>query len=222
MSVKVTGKKGAARPRNTQDKILHAAMKVFAEHNYRDATTRMICAEAHVNVALVNYYYRSKSELYKAVIAALFADISEPMLALPDTVCDEASWRAAIHTWVRRTLAICAAQNPPEFYMARLIGMEETESSELTTDIENKFTEPVRQCFRRLMRMAVPDADEETVNLWVSTVNAQSIVYALTKSGWLCKFCSPTPEFNRERWLDKVADHICEGIFCRLSFQRRM
>jgi AcrR family transcriptional regulator len=195
-------------------------MKVFAERNYRDATTRMICTEARVNVALVNYYFRSKAELYKTVIAELFADVAESMLSIPDTVHDEKTWRAAVHTWVRRSLAICAAQEPPEFYIARLIGREENEPSELTNDIEQKFAEPMRHCFRRLVLMAVPHADEETISLWASTVNAQTVIYALTKSGWLSKFCSPTPEFNREHWLDRVADHVCEGIFCRLSFHR--
>jgi len=222
MKAKTTHRKSAAAPKNTQEKILRVAMKVFAEYGYKDATTRMICSEARVNVALVNYYFRSKAELYKAVVSTLFEDVAKPMLSIPESVCDEATWKTAMHTWIRRSLAICAAQKPPEFYIARLMGMEECEPSDLTQDIEHKFAEPMRQGFLRLLRMAMPDADDETVSLWSSTVNAQSVVYALTKSGWLCKFYSQPPEFDRERWLDKVADHICEGIFCRLSFQRKM
>lgn len=222
MSAKVRRGRATGGDGDTRARILRAATKVFAENTYRDATTRLICREARVNVALVNYYFRSKAELYKTVISALFEDVALPMLSIPDGVRDEQTWREAIHAWVRRALAICAAQEPPDSYIARLIGMEETEPSELTRDIEDKFTEPMRQCFRRLLRMAMPEADEETVSLWASTVNAQSIVYALAKSGWLSKYCSPTPEFDRERWLDRVANHICEGIFCRLSFQRNV
>ncbi len=220
MTKRLRKRKTGKDPKSTQDKILSAAMKVFAEHNFRDATTRMICTEAHVNVALVNYYFRSKAELYKAVVSTLFENVAKPMLSIPDAVCDEATWKKAMYTWVRRSLAICAAQKPPEYYIARLIGMEETEPSELTQDIESKFTEPMRQRFRRLLRMAMPDADEDTVSLWASSINAQSVVYVLAKSGWLSKYCALTPEFDRERWLDRVADHICEGVFCRLSFQR--
>ena len=54
----------------TRDRILRAATKVFAEHGFREATTRMICAEAAVNSALVNYHFRSKADLYRAVIVS--------------------------------------------------------------------------------------------------------------------------------------------------------
>ncbi len=218
MKTKPRVKKADANPKNTQDKILQAATKVFAEHGYKDATTRMICSEAQVNVALVNYYFRSKAELYKAVIGALFEDVAKPMMSIPDTVRDDKTWRAAMRMWVRRSLAICAALKPPEFWMARLMGMEECVPSDMAQDIEQKFAIPMRRCFMRLIRMALPDDDPVQVSLWCSTVHAQSVVYAIAKPGWATRFCPP--QLDMEVWLDKVADHICGGIFCRLSFQR--
>jgi len=205
---------------NTQQKILRAASKVFAEHGFKGATTRMICAEARVNVALVNYYFRSKAELYKAVIASLFEDTGKPLLAIPDMVSDDASWRKAMWTWIRRSLAICAASKPPEVWAARLMGMEECAPSELTRDIEEKFTKPVRECFMRLLRMGMKRDEPVELNLWASSVNAQCVIYALTKHGWAAHFC--LPEIDSENWLDKVADHICAGIFARLSFERKI
>jgi AcrR family transcriptional regulator len=207
-----------AKQKNTQDKILDAATKVFAEHGYKDATTRMICSEAEVNVALVNYYFRSKAELYKAVIGALFENVAKPMMSIPDTVRDEATWKVAMRMWIRRSLAICAARKPPEFWMARLMGMEQCVPSEMAQDIELKFAVPMRRCFMRLIRMALPDDDPVQINLWCSTVHAQSVVYAIAKPSWVSRFCPP--DHDRELWLDKVADQICGGIFCRLSFLR--
>lgn len=216
-SSKATDRTDAKR-KNTQEKILRAATKVFAEHGFRDATTRMICAEAKVNVALVNYYFRSKAELYKAVVATLFEDTGRPLMAIPDTVCDEATWKKAMRSWIRRSLAICAATKPPELWTSRLLGMEECAPSELTQDIEEKFTKPVRMCFARLLRMAMKTDDPLEVCLWASTVNAQCVVYALSRQRWTSHFCPP--EMGQEEWLDKVAEHICEGVFARLSFQR--
>ena len=215
MNKELQQKKGEA---NTQSKILHAATKVFAEHGYKDATTRMICSEAQVNVALVNYYFRSKAELYKAVIGALFEDVAKPMMSIPDAVCDEESWRQAMRTWIRRALAISAASKPPEFWMARLMGMEACVPSDMAKDIEQKFAIPMRQCFARLLRMAMKGDDPVELNLWYSTVHAQCVVYAIAKPGWAARFCPAN--IDLEEWLDKVADHICEGIFMRLSFQR--
>ena len=220
MKAKAKFKTADTNRKSTQDRILHAATKVFAEHGYKDATTRMICSEAKVNVALVNYYFRSKAELYKAVIGALFEDVAKPMMSIPDTVLDEATWKGAMRMWIRRSLAICAARKPPEFWMARLMGMEECVPSDMAQDIERKFAIPMRHCFARLIRMAMTDKDAVQLNLWCSTVHAQSVVYAIAKPSWVSRFCPV--DVDREVWLDRVADHICGGIFSRLSFQKKV
>ncbi|MDX9866359.1 MAG: helix-turn-helix domain-containing protein [Kiritimatiellia bacterium] len=201
----------------TRDRILRAATKVFAEHGFREATTRMICAEAAVNSALVNYHFRSKAELYRAVIVSLFEHTGKPMMRITETVTDEASWKAAVRAWIERSLAICAASEPPEVWAARLMGMEECVPSELAQDIETKFAKPVRQCFQRLLRMGMKRDDPVEVGLWASAIHAQCVVFALTRPGWVERFCPPG--VSREVWLRRVADHLCEGVFARLSYQ---
>jgi AcrR family transcriptional regulator len=218
MKTKTPGKKKGTARAGTREKILAAATRVFAEHGFRNATTRLICAQAGVNVALVNYYFRSKAELYKAVVAALFEDTGKPLMALPDAVTDEASWRQAVRLWITRSLDICAASKPPALWVARLLGLEECVPSELTQDIEEKFAKPVRQSFCRLLRMGMAADDPVEEGIWVSAIDAQCVIYALTKQGWVSRFCPPG--VPREAWLERVADHICESIFVRLSFQR--
>lgn len=210
---------GGDDPAGTRERILRAATKVFAERGYREATTRLICADAGVNVALVNYYFRSKADLYRAVIAKLFENVAKPMMSIPDAVRDETTWRAAMRLWVRRSIAICAATAPPESWVARLMGMESCVPSDLAQGIERQFSTPMRQCFRRLLGMAIEKEDLASLNLWHSAINAQCVVYALAKPGWAERFCPP--EIERERWLDMVAEHICEGVFARLAFRRK-
>jgi len=203
-------------PVSTRQKILDAATETFAEHGFRAATTRMICAKAGVNVALVNYYFHSKAELYKAVISALFENMGKALLTIPDTVNDEASWQRAVRTWVARSLQICAAQKPPELWVARLMALEECVPSDLTCDIEEKFAKPVRQSFLRLLRMGLQDEDPVTLALWASNIQSQYVVYALTKQGWGARFCPP--DVSHEEWIKRLEDHICEGIFQRLKY----
>ena len=48
-----------------EQKIKDAARKVFQAKGYDAARTRDIAEEAGVNLALINYYYRSKESLRK-------------------------------------------------------------------------------------------------------------------------------------------------------------
>jgi AcrR family transcriptional regulator len=51
-----------------KDHILDVAEKVFAEHGFDKASTRLISGEAGVNMAMLNYYFGSK----EGVLIALF------------------------------------------------------------------------------------------------------------------------------------------------------
>jgi TetR/AcrR family transcriptional regulator, regulator of cefoperazone and chloramphenicol sensitivity len=53
---------------STRTRLLKAAAAVFAEHGYEDATVRQICARAGANIALVNYHFGDKLELYTEVL----------------------------------------------------------------------------------------------------------------------------------------------------------
>lgn len=51
----------------TEEKIKQAATKVFMEKGFDGTTTRDIAAEANINLALLNYYFRNKQKLFDSV-----------------------------------------------------------------------------------------------------------------------------------------------------------
>lgn len=53
---------------STEDKIKDAARKVFTQKGYAATRTRDIAEEAGINLALLNYYFRSKEKLFEMVI----------------------------------------------------------------------------------------------------------------------------------------------------------
>lgn len=61
----------------TFERLLHAAIEVFAERGFRAATVREICARANVNIASVNYYFRSKEALYSQALALAIREANE-------------------------------------------------------------------------------------------------------------------------------------------------
>jgi AcrR family transcriptional regulator len=52
----------------TEEKIKVAARKVFTQKGYAGTRTRDIAEEAGINLALLNYYFRSKQKLFEEVM----------------------------------------------------------------------------------------------------------------------------------------------------------
>lgn len=52
---------------STEEKIRQAAREVFISKGYDGCSTREIASAAGLNVALVNYYFRSKKQLFEAI-----------------------------------------------------------------------------------------------------------------------------------------------------------
>ncbi|HEY6082355.1 MAG TPA: TetR family transcriptional regulator [Chitinophagaceae bacterium] len=53
---------------STEEKIKEAARKVFTRKGYAATRTRDIAEEAGINLALLNYYFRSKEKLFNQVM----------------------------------------------------------------------------------------------------------------------------------------------------------
>lgn len=53
---------------NTEEKIKEAARKIFTEKGFAATRTRDIADEAGINIALLNYYFRSKENLFQIIM----------------------------------------------------------------------------------------------------------------------------------------------------------
>ena len=56
---------------NSKDRILSAAVKLFAEKGYEGTSIREICKEAKSNICMISYYWGGKKELYQGIIEDL-------------------------------------------------------------------------------------------------------------------------------------------------------
>src|SRR6188768_3829160 len=53
---------------STEEKIKHAAREVFHQKGYAGTRTRDIAEAAGINLALLNYYFRSKEKLFDIIM----------------------------------------------------------------------------------------------------------------------------------------------------------
>lgn len=73
---------GEAATANVRESILDAAERQFAENGVAGTTVRAITAAAGVNVAAINYYFRSKEELYREVVNRRLGPLNEERAGL--------------------------------------------------------------------------------------------------------------------------------------------
>jgi len=75
---------------DTKTQILDAAERLFAEKGYEASSLRAITSEAGVNLAAINYHFRSKESLVRAVLARRLGPMNAKRLALLDE-CERAA-----------------------------------------------------------------------------------------------------------------------------------
>lgn len=63
-----------APAQDTESKIKEVARRVFLEQGYEGTKIRQIADEAGVNLAMVNYYFRSKEQLFKSIYLETFRE----------------------------------------------------------------------------------------------------------------------------------------------------
>jgi TetR/AcrR family transcriptional regulator, regulator of cefoperazone and chloramphenicol sensitivity len=91
--------------------LLDAAGQVFAKSGFQAATVREICACAGVNIALVNYHFGDKLELYTEVLRHSVGASGNGIIkkAIGSTAPPEKAFRELIHAMLLR---VCRADRP--------------------------------------------------------------------------------------------------------------
>lgn len=91
-----------------RDRILDAAKKVYAQHGFRGATTRLIAIEAGVNEVTLFRIFGSKAALFQALMQSHVAQ--SPIPALPDNPLDPeremTDWCASVLGHMRENSAL--------------------------------------------------------------------------------------------------------------------
>ncbi len=71
-----------ARSRNTEQKIFDAATELFLEKGVDRTSVREIATKAGINLALMNYYFRSKENLFSSIFSQLVKTNSEELIRI--------------------------------------------------------------------------------------------------------------------------------------------
>jgi AcrR family transcriptional regulator len=84
---------------STEEKIKAAAKRVFITKGFSACTSREIAKEAGMNVALVNYYFRSKNQLFLIIYQTVMHDF---MLSMMEVFSTELSLKEKVSLLIDR------------------------------------------------------------------------------------------------------------------------
>ena len=192
-------------PDDTRTKLLDAAGQVFAESGFQSATVREICARAGVNIALVNYHFGDKLELYTEVlrhsVGASGNGIVKP--AIRGTASAEEGFRELIHAML---LKIYGADRPGWHF--RLMMHEFAQPTPAMASVIDETMRPIYDRFRALIGSMLRLApDHDLVRLSTHSVIAQIVHYAHARH--VISRLWPELELNLER-IAQIATHIAD------------
>lgn len=74
-----------AKNKNTEQKIFDAATELFVEKGVDRTSVRDIASKAGINLALMNYYFRSKENLFDAIFTNLVQKNTKELIKILDS-----------------------------------------------------------------------------------------------------------------------------------------
>jgi AcrR family transcriptional regulator len=195
--------------RDTKDKILDTAERLFADHGFAATSLRQITTEANVNLAAVNYHFKSKEALLSAVIERTLAPINRRRLELLDEL--EASsgggrpkLEAAVRAFVRPAFEAHSANAEGMRHFPRLMSRVMAEPGEWAAPVMLPVLHAISNRFMPIFQEALGVKDRTTV-LW----GAQFSIGCMTR-------CLVAPEFIRTITGEKLRQESMEQILDRL------
>ncbi|NLX12365.1 MAG: CerR family C-terminal domain-containing protein [Phycisphaerales bacterium] len=201
------------RSLGTRHKVLEQAGKVFSEKGFRQATVREIAARAGANLNSVNYYFRDKEGLYRAVIEAAHEaiDADEELQPARDPTLDpKLRLRAFIAVFLRRVMG----GQDSAVHVGRLMMMELAEPTGALDMVVDKFIRPRFRLLGEIVRGLMDEqVSQQQVELCVQSIIGQCVhlVNSRAVTSRLMPYLTYTPED-----LERMAEHVSEFSLCAL------
>jgi AcrR family transcriptional regulator len=158
------------------DRLMNAGETLFALVGYRRATVREISQRADVNVAMVNYYFGGKEQLYQAVLEhALHESVARYVDAFRHP--DNATPEQRLHAFVTALLLHVLDENGGA-PIGQLMSREMAEPTFALDSVVDKIIRPRSEELISIVRAFLgPSASRQTVVLCEQSIVAQCLHY---------------------------------------------
>jgi len=168
--------------RSTGERILEAAEGLFAAQGIRGTSLKEITELAGVNIAAVNYHFRSKDAMVRAVYSRCFQPLNEERLQLLDAAEAAAGGKPLALEQVLHSLfepMVRAWQSNRNFIL--LVGRLQSEPDpQLNAFVQGLYGGLIER-FLQAARRAAPDVPDAQLFFWIHFLFG-GVVYTLINS----------------------------------------
>lgn len=186
-------------PRDTRERILACAERLFAERGFDVTSLRTITAEAEVNLAAVNYHFGTKDELIREVLRRRIEPLNRERVDMLEN-CETAAGSEGptveeiIDAFIGPALRLSSHPSGGGRVFMRLFGYAMSKpDAELRDFIGSQFHD-VANRFNVALQRALPDLDEREV-FWRMLFMIGSMAHSMAMSDQLHKIshglCDP-------------------------------
>jgi AcrR family transcriptional regulator len=154
--------------RETVNSLLDVAEVLFAEYGFSGTTVRDISAKANINQALINYHFKSKQGLFKAIFARRAKELVENRLQLLSQARDLAKGgpiplRDLIYAFVYPPLRIASESTGGRAFV-KLQARLHNEPKELSSELRNTYYDKVSLEFVDEFHKTLPHLSIESIS----------------------------------------------------------
>ena len=190
--------------KSTRAKLIEAALEVFGERGYHNATIQQIVRRAGTNVAAINYHFGDKAQFYGEVVShALNLDRDTERVDFGDEPPEE-QLRTFVFWFVHHVVGI----HKPSSSLEKIQIQEMVNPSPILDTLVETFIRPNHMKLRAIVAALLPDdATEQDIRHHCFSVIGQCLHY---------KFARPVMdrlyadmEFT-EDYVDALAGHITD------------
>jgi len=213
-----------SRQSQTRRRILDAAETLFAEKGFEATSLRMITTEAGVNLAAVNYHFRSKDALIDAVIARRLQPINQERLAMLAEATDRAAGKPPeLEEIIRAIIAPVLRLRRRDPDLGRRVGLlfarTYADPNEMVRPVFFNHMREIFRPFTEAMRRALPSLPPAEL-LWRMHFGVGVMAHTLAGcdhlkviSGGLCDLS------DVEAVIERMVNFICAGMRAPLVAQ---
>jgi AcrR family transcriptional regulator len=140
-------------------KLIEAGLKIYSAVGYEKASTRLLAAEAGVNIAAIPYYFGSKEGLYLAVIdsiidyyrAGLGDSLTLIQTALSNTNTTDEEYRTLLDHYMRQMIHFILKGSPEREQISRIYTREQLDPTSAFDRLYTGFVKELHETIAALI-----------------------------------------------------------------------